>query len=137
MRIDRNKSHFSVAEFSSLMGVSYNTVRYWILKDRIPNAFQIGDGDITIKRWRIPREALEMEKPKRGGRVTTRSTRAELIERIQELSASFNKLLENHAGLQGRYDELEIKFNSLLAGKAHWTARIEELEAEIARREYP
>lgn len=54
-----DKATYTISEFAKLKKVAYSTVVGWIKKGHLPEAFQQGDGDITIKRWRVPKEALQ------------------------------------------------------------------------------
>jgi hypothetical protein len=116
LMIDPNKPTYTITEFAALMGVSYNSVRYWLKKGLVPGAYQQGgEGTPTIARWRIPAEALKMQKPKwgrpfKGGIIKSKEESKLLFDARQEL-AELNqrhmKLMEDYAGLRGRCERLE------------------------------
>lgn len=107
----KDKLTYSVGEFAELMKVNYNTVRYWANQGFIPGAFQQGDGVTTIKRWRIPKEALGMERPRRGrasqGGVIKNKIEAELRAEMADLNKRHIEQIEKYAGLLGRYEKAE------------------------------
>lgn len=109
------KLSYTPMEFARLMGVGYTTVRNWLAKGRVPGAYLQGDGHITIRRWRIPHEALQMNRVKRGSPKGTkyRSKKDRIVElkaELDDLNKRHMALIENHAKLQGRYDQLHKEF---------------------------
>lgn len=102
---------YSISEFAQLMKVTYNTVRYWANQGFIPGAYQQGDGIITLKRWRIPKEALDMKRPKRGraskGGIIKSKVEGELRIELADLNRRHTEQVAKYAGLLGRYEKAE------------------------------
>jgi hypothetical protein len=115
---------YSVSTFARIMKVSPGSVRYWLRMGYVPGAFQQGDDELMVKRWRIPEEAVTMPRPKAGrpfgkqvGQYRTKKSIQieELKKELAELNHRHMKLMEDHAGLRGRYDMLETKYKRLLS----------------------
>lgn len=113
----------TVSEFAKLMGVKYQTVVWWLQKGQVPGAYQQGDGEITIKRWRIPRQALEMQRPKRGpggprkNKIKPDGSKDQQIKDLRGELADLNKRHNDHmleyAGLLGRYELAQAELRTV------------------------
>lgn len=136
--INRNKETFTVAEFAHLMGVSYGTVRYWLTKNWVPGAYEQGEKGITIRRWRIPRAALEMPRPRRGrpneGGLIRKKDGVQLQEVKAELGTlkqQYMELMTKHASLQGKHDLLEAHNKTLQGSLEAERSNVEILKGKL------
>lgn len=53
-------------EFAKVIKRPYSTVALWLRENRIPGAYQLVAGNITV--WQIPVEAIEKFTPPKPGR---------------------------------------------------------------------
>ena len=117
MIVKETKLSYTPSEFAKLMGVSDGTVRQWLARGEVPGAYQQGDGVITIKRWRIPHEALKMERKRRGAPGGPRPRYHSKKDQIRELKTELADLHERHIALLEKY--------------AGATGRVVKLEEEL------
>lgn len=104
----------TVSEFARLMGVKYQTVAYWLEKGIVPGAFQQGDGKITIKRWRIPKSALTMQRPRRGpspGPHKDKVRRVTKAQQIEALQADVELLTKQRDDFRRLYEDVLEQMN--------------------------
>ena len=136
----KEKLSYTPGEFAKLMGVSDGAVRDWLRKGKIPGAYQQGDGDITPKRWRIPHEALMMDRSKRGhAKGSKYRTKKDIIRELRAELADFNErhnaLMEQYAGATGRCDRLEHELEHKDLIIEAQKAALKEMEARVGQLE--
>ena len=59
-------------EFAAAIKRPYSTVALWLRESRIPGAYQLEAGNITV--WQIPIEAVEKFEPPKPGRPKGRKS---------------------------------------------------------------